>query len=339
MPSPVRDGALQLWLTQHATVEHHFSKGLKMLSHKNAWREASFKARATNTSWLLWRPQRRPPHLSDERLTEIRMALQTVTLTTAGTLPVSQFTTEEAMSGQRQDIIANYDGPVTVAGTDGSLLEDGRMGAAVTFLGGRPQELQEEVLGEPSSTTAELVALRLAVQNSPWSRPLVILTDSHNALQELEHCQRSVFRKRTTPRESQAPLHALIEAINEFANQNEITLCKVRAHCGNPLNERADELAVQAAHSSALPAAQGPCLQCKFRYDGGPLTQWSARLSAKLVQEQAFRTLRIPEPRAADDDTDNPDPPKPTDTQQWLTTSGAYRHVLGQVVYGMDFTF
>ena len=213
------------------------------------------------------------------------------------------------------------------------------MGAAVTYVGNDPAEILQDVQGDPSSTTAELVALRLAVENSPPERPLIILTDSHNALTALEHCRRTVFRSQQVPRESLVPLQQLVQAINAFAEDQELMILKVRAHSGHPLNERADELAGRAALQGSPHRDQpAPTLHCRFRYGGAPATQWNARLSGLLVQEQATRTLVIPQPRALDDDTDEPDPSPATKTQQWLTTEGAYRPLLGSVLRSMDYS-
>jgi ribonuclease HI len=335
MPSPIRDGALQHWLTCNATMEYQFPKGAKLLSQKNAWRQASLKTRAASSRWALWAPKGGAATLVCTRDGETRKALQNLSFTTAGTLPVWEQPEEEVLYGRWGLDIQDQ---ATVAATDGSLLKDGRMGAAVTFLGDSVPECTQAVLGEPSSTTAELAALLLAVRHSPQDRPLIVLTDSHDALIELEHCQRTVFRKLKTPRESQKPLQVLVEQINAFAQSNSITFCKVRAHCGHLLNERADELAGQAALEGPSPEPQGPSLQCKFRHGDGALTQWNARLSASLVQEQARRVLRLPTPRAEDDDRDAPILPEETDTHNWLTLKGVYRNMLGQCLHSMDYS-
>jgi hypothetical protein len=148
-----------------------------------------------------------------------------------------------------------------------------------------------------------------------------------------------VFRRPKTPRESLHPLQSLVSAINDLTeNGQEVNILKVRAHSGHPLNERADELAAQAAAHLVPPLYQSPTLHCWFRYRNGPPTQWNARLSALLVQEQAARTLVIPQPRALDDDTNDPDPSPGNCTQQWLTWEGTYRNVLGQVLRTTDYS-
>ena len=137
------------------------------------------------------------------------------------------------------------------------------------------------------------------MQHSPGNRPLVVFTDSKNALLELQHCQRSVFRAYQTPRESQKPLHSLIEALNHNPSRP-VVLVKVRAHKGHRLNEWADSQADAAAKAAdrediqVISLAEGPTHECKLSYQGEQPTSWNPRLSARLEQEQVRRALQIP---------------------------------------------
>jgi len=70
-------------------------------------------------------------------------------LTKEGTLPVEKLPLEDLLYGQQQEIIARYPDAI-IAATDGSVLDDGRMGAAVTFLGDEIPEAQQAVDGDPS---------------------------------------------------------------------------------------------------------------------------------------------------------------------------------------------
>jgi hypothetical protein len=88
---------------------------------------------------------------------------------------------EEHLFGQQAEILHRYPDAL-IAATDGSVLEDGRMGASVTFLQGECPEIRQGVQGDPCSTTAEMHALLLAVtqelppspsQNEVPIRPLI----------------------------------------------------------------------------------------------------------------------------------------------------------------------
>jgi ribonuclease HI len=276
MPAVISYSSLRKWLTSNATLVHTFYKGAKILAQKNAWRQASYKTRTTSRKWLLWAPKRYSFPALNLALQQERFQLDTLILTTGGTLPVRAHTEEEHLYAQHAVYYNLRD--ANVAATDGSLLVDGRMGAAVTFLGNHPAEVREGVAGDPSSTTAELVALRLAVEHCPRNgRDLIILTDSHNAITELEHCRRTVFRRPKTPRESLHPLQSLVTAINDLTeNGQEVNILKVRAHSGHPLNERADEIAAQAAAHLDPPLYQSPTLHCRFRYRRLPVPERAA---------------------------------------------------------------
>jgi hypothetical protein len=174
-------------------------------------------------------------------------------------------------------------------------------------------------------------------QNEVSIRPLIVLTDSKSALTELKHCQRKVFRKFVTPRDTQSLLCQLVTALNHRASSRPLLLIKVRAHCGHCLNERADELANQAALLEPPAPPRGPSLECRFRINDvlnpTPWSRWNPRLSAIATQNFAraqFAQLEIrwpPRQLAA--------PPQPT-VEQWLLTHNAGRALLGQTLRGMQ---
>ncbi len=65
-----------------------------------------------------------------------------------------------------------------VSATDGSLKDDGRMGAAFVSIGGRVPARSVAVVGAASSTRPELTGIALALEESLPEEDLTILTDS-----------------------------------------------------------------------------------------------------------------------------------------------------------------
>ena len=332
-PAKLKDTVTLRWLTAHATLVHQFPKGSRLLSCKNAWRQASFRTRRTAKAWNLWGPKRLAQILAGAQEEGVPAQLQNLALTEGGTLPIESLSMEDFLFGQRAELLQRHP-EALVAATDGSVLQDGRMGAAVTFLRGELPEAQQGVNGDPCSMTAEMTAIILALRQGPPAQPLIILTDSQTTLVELSHCQRRVFRRLVTPRDSQSLLCTLVAALNEWAALQPVFLVKVRAHSGFCLNERADELANQAALLEPPPPQCGPSMSCRFRdaTNPGPWAHWNPRIAKLATQNYAhaqFESASIlwPPRQLAP-------PPQPT-VESWLATPNAGRFLLGQTIQSM----
>jgi ribonuclease HI len=101
--------------------------------------------------------------------------------------------------------------------------------------------LKQAVQGEPSSTTAELIALTMIVHAAHLNEPLTVLTDSLTSMQNLMSMKLSDFCKDLHE-------HPQRQLVNKLVEAGASSLyVKIRAHKGEPLNEAADEAADEAA--------------------------------------------------------------------------------------------
>ena len=124
-----------------------------------------------------------------------------------------------------------YKEGVTLAATDGSVKEDGKMGAAaVAWNNAFPVQVQG-VEGPPSSTAAELVGLNLAVTAAERGKPLTILTDSQTSLLNLianQKREHQFFKRKPA---TSGKLNRLIANLNAKADDGTaLILVKVKSH-------------------------------------------------------------------------------------------------------------
>ncbi|MCB9667730.1 MAG: ribonuclease HI [Myxococcales bacterium] len=110
----------------------------------------------------------------------------------------------------------------------------------VMRIDGEERELSE-YLGEGTNNIAELTAiLRALCAIDDTHRPVTLYTDSQYAI--------GVLTKQWKAKANQALILQIKEVLSRFSR---CTLHYVRGHNGDPLNERADELAVQAVQNRA----------------------------------------------------------------------------------------
>lgn len=132
--------------------------------------------------------------------------------------------------------------------TDGSRMEDGRAGAAFVVRRQHDEIETRQIKLENGSTIfqCELLAIREALgyirQNAHAYPQISIVTDSRSVLQALQNMKR--------PTELQVEVWT---TLREASTLSQIKLHWTKSHQGNTGNERADELAKNAAESDAAP--------------------------------------------------------------------------------------
>jgi ribonuclease HI len=197
-----------------------------------------------------------------------------------------------------------------IIATDGSLKDDGSMGAAIVSLGERVPAKSVAVFGSASSTRPELTAIALALEQCPSTANLTILTDSQDSLTALSHSRRADFPLNLY----RNPARQLITHVVKLLNARHATgvttrLVKVKAHCGEPLNEAADALASAAAETDAGP------MTGEMHLDPGAVhfylaghaapVEWDTRVRNYLTHASSGRTAaQLSEPRRRRDGTD-----------------------------------
>lgn len=133
-----------------------------------------------------------------------------------------------------QMVAENYLGSCFIAYVDGSI---GSWGAVIQYeIGGvlKTVELGRAEAPNATSNTMELTGILRVLESIKGNpRPIVICTDSNNAIQ----WSTGVFRCRT------AHLIPLVKAIGQEGLSRLVMLAHVKGHEGNPLNERAHSLA------------------------------------------------------------------------------------------------
>jgi ribonuclease HI len=231
-----------------------------------------------------------------------------------------------------------------VVATDGSVKDDGRMGAAYVALDNRlpPRSESFVVLGPPSSMRGELSGIDAAVADAPGEEDLTILTDSLTSIQKLASMQRQDFPERLNGHPEKVLLESLVRRINERARAQVFTrIVKCPAHKAHPLNEAADAAASRAAEegdveTAALSHADSKAVRFCPR---GRLTEWGAGVRRALAQVetshyQALLTERLTRQATSDEPgADLPDDRRGgravSLTAQWLLRPEQGRQYLG----------
>ena len=281
-PTPLQ----RLWLNKNAIQLRQFEKGSYILLEKQAWKRANHRNRRSPTLWELWGKK------GDQDLQDIISNLQAIKITKDGRLEDREWLAEDLHFGPAASL---YTDDCVVIATDGSVQQDGSMGAAATSLSDSIPERMQGVGGNPSSTLAELSALQLAAEmvlERSNVKNAIILTDSLTSLTILEDRQRQDFRStRWHDDEIAVTSDKLIDTLNSCASNGQtLQLQKIKAHALEPLNERADELAERA---TGLPPAELPRDQfrCLLTLPDQKPRSWSSSLAKALVQIVAEHSL------------------------------------------------
>ncbi len=137
-----------------------------------------------------------------------------------------------------------------VVATDASILP-GSPGAGIAVSSSEGIIWQEHLLHTRDTTIAELTALCRALEHTPGSQPLLVLSDSQAAIR---------YATSATPKRSD--IASLATAIKRLAAKRTVEFRWVKAHTGHELNEAAD-LAAKEARMTPLrfsPAQVRPTL-------------------------------------------------------------------------------
>ena len=187
-----------------------------------------------------------------QKLAELKLRLSDLRLTADGVDP-SDSSGREAAYGP---VGPAYQYPGTIVATDGSLKDDGRMGAAFVSMGDRIPARSLAVFGSACSTRPELTAIALALEESLPREDLTILTDSLVAMTALFSLRRADFPLSLHHNACRQLLTHIVNLLNQRCVAGVVTrFVKVKAHCGEPLNEAADALASAAAEGVDSPMA------------------------------------------------------------------------------------
>ena len=171
----------------------------------------------------------------------------------------------------------------------------------------------------------------MATTASPQTRPLVIFTDSLTTLKNLLQRQRKDAAPSNTPPSIERQLTSLIQALNcRTTEQTPTTLVKIKAHRGDPLNERADYIAYLATQMKSTPETDPPTTLCLFKLNTGPFTPWSRKLGQTLTQQFAMgqTSRRHTKPHLSSRTSQEPHPSL-TMTERWLLWQGTNRQHIG----------
>jgi ribonuclease HI len=128
------------------------------------------------------------------------------------------------------------EGDETLAYADGACKGNpGPAGIGVVLMDAKGRHELSEYLGEATNNIAELTAILRAVERSVPGRPLRVFTDSTYSIGVLQKNWKA---------KANVELVAAVRAA--MKRHGKVTLFHVRGHSGIPLNERVDELAVEA---------------------------------------------------------------------------------------------
>ena len=326
-PKSNKHSAIVGWLKSNAVQIQTFAKGSLILQQRGAWRRATLKTRQTPFDWVLWAAR------------ELQSGPHHYELDHHGIPPTSFVSVEDRLYGPMSKY---YNRQGVIAATDGSVQEDGAMGAAATAIDAVFDDQIVGINGKGSSTTAEMVGLSLAVEVSPNDQQLTVFTDSLSSLQNLQRRQRKDFTKLDPNPHIASILNKLVDLLNnKVANGLEIMLVKVKGHSGDPLNERADWLANQAATlDPTVECCDDDRYACRVRLmgDDGEPKKWSARMAQRLIQIAAETSLckrfLAPTGERARQNWQ----PKLSRTLAWMLWADASRSSLGQVIKQADRT-
>ena len=212
------------------------------------------------------------------------------------------------------------------------------MGAAMVAKDDRLPARSVAVFGPPSSLRPELTAIAIALEDCPGEEDLTILTDSLSSMRLLKSMQRGDFPLSLHRHPVRQLLVHVVKLINRRAETGRATrFIKVRAHRGEPLNERADWLAGEAAESDPArsvaldqdPEAVHFCLRETW-------VEWDTRVRDDLVQRTAEQCVaNILQPKRGRAGAE-PSPPALPLTASWLLRPDQGRSTLGKVLGKMQ---
>ena len=320
------DPQVKARLDAEANPVHVFIRGTRAAAAKGGWRKGIMRATKTSEGWTLWASV--AAVTGRQRRAELKLCLQNLRLTADGVDPSDPFGREAAYGPM--GTVYRYSG--LIVATDGSLKDDGRMGAAFVSMGNRLPGRSVAVLGSASSTRPELTGIALALEASPPDAELTILTDSLVAMATLFSLRRADFPLSLHRNACRQLITHVVQLLNRRHAAGVVTrLVKVKSHCGEPLNEAADALASAAAEADDSQLANELHLDpdsVHFYLDGYP-TVWGVQVRNRLTKAAADRiAAELGTPRMKRDGTVQP----VTLTTAWLLRQDQGRQVLGRTL-------
>ena len=286
--------ALQERLGKVGIHVHTFKRGSLIVASRGNWRKGKLTTARSSEEWSV--VMSKALALSQEEIARARVAVKNITLTKDGVVPL-----DPSCPSFREAQLGPCGSALTSAGlimaTDGSVREDGAMGAAMVCMGNQVPSRSVAVSGPPSSPRAELTGILLALEEAAESASVTILTDSLVSIQWLKAAQRLDWPLWMRGIAERQLLRAVIHKLNRRSEQSGSTrIVKVRAHAAQLLNEAADISAAEAAElqpSEVDPRAISPAV-VRFYVRDAPL-EWGApvrRHLAQVASAQAVEKLR-----------------------------------------------
>ncbi len=141
--------------------------------------------------------------------------------------------------------------------------------------------------------SARRLRIALALETCPVTENLTILTDSLTSLTTLFHLRRADFPITLYRNHTRQLYIHIVWLLNRRHAAGELTrLIKVKAHCGEPLNEAADALASAAAEADRAPMSGelhlNPCVVHFYLNHNAPV-EWDSRVRKFCTRSQTGR--------------------------------------------------
>ena len=324
--SPLLARAKTKWLQRKTKLLHFFPAGSHILQEKNSWRKAHCRTRKSKVQWMLW------GNNNVQWKQSLGVSLRNLILTKDGFLVDRPPSQEDKDFGPAAEYYRNGAHVIASDGSVKRLNGEDVMGAAAVSWNGQCVSSKAAVSGfPPSSTKAELAGLQLATTIAPTDCEVIFLTDSLSSLNILARRQRDDFQRFEDRPTLISQVDKLVQAMNDLVNQGALlTVAKVKAHVGEPLNELADRFADAATNLECSEEESENTADCLFKSSSGKWTPWSSNVSAWLVQEVAkYQMWGDTNPRTPEEWREGRVLNR---TTEWMLWTRAHRPILAQAL-------
>jgi len=277
-----------------------FKRCSLIVASRGNWRKGKLATARSGEDWSV--VVSKALALSRVEIERMRVAIHSITTTKDGVVSL-----DPSCPSFREAQLGPCGSALNAAGlimaTDGSVREDGAMGAAMVCLGNKLPSRSVSVSGPPSSPRAELTGILLALEEPDESSDITVLTDSLVSIQWLIAAQRVDWPLWMRGIAERQLLRAVINKLNRRSERSARTrIVKVRAHAAQLLNEAADVSAADAAEqhpSAADPRATSPEAVQFYVRDvllewGAPVRRHLAQVAAAQAEEKLRRKQDLP---------------------------------------------